>query len=228
MQPVAVPDRVFPLPTGEEGAWIARARPVSGFACEAVFAIARSVYVGPENNIERLDWDTANVRLPPVDLPRRFVDRATTAELLGREEVLAAHYRRIVGILEAHGRAGSPGTFPYFRIQPEIVADDAPLTEFSWTDDFHETRTVLEAFVEAAEGAPRLVHWDQDQGWGVRVAVSAVATCLVEWDAEGPPPAGNGLAFDREELARQAAAALERLGIVHARLVAATGRDHWR
>ncbi len=217
-----------PVPNEEDGRWIAQARTVPAFVCDAVFGVEPSFYVGPDNGMSSMEWDTANVRLPPIGLTCRFAGRVTTAELLGQEDALIAHYRRIIGLAGEHGKTRSLRPFPYFRIQPAIFADGQTLTSFSWTDDLHETRLVLDMFVDAATGPARLVHADEDQGWGLLVAASAVATCLIEWDAEGPPPAEAGLAFDRAELARQASAALGRLRIVHSRLVDAMGRDFLR
>ncbi len=219
--------RVFPLPTDECGAWIAQARTVAPFVCDAVFRLEPSFYVGPANGMTSLEWATANVRLPPVDLPRQFADRVATAELLGREDALVAHYRGIIAIAGAHGKAGSLRPFPYFRTQPAIIADGQVLTEFSWNDDVHETRTVLEVLAGSIDGPARLLHDDQDQGWHILIAATGPATCFIEWDAEGPPPVGEGYAFDPAELARQAAAALERLQVIHRRLIGALGRDYW-
>ena len=112
----------------------------------------------------------------------------TTAEVLGREEPLIAYYRRLVAVAAAHGKLASLTPFPYFRTQPTIIADGKVLSAFSWNDDVHDTRSVLEAFVEASDGAARLVHDDQDQGWHILIAATADATCFIEWNAEGPAP----------------------------------------
>ena len=56
--------QVFPLPHGEDGAWIAQARRVDRFVCEAVFRIEPSFHIGPESGGGSLDWEAANVRLP--------------------------------------------------------------------------------------------------------------------------------------------------------------------
>jgi hypothetical protein len=220
-------NRVFPLPTDEYEAWIAQARPLANFACEAVFRIEPSFYIGPDNDMTALDWETANVRLPPLELPRQFADRVTTAELLGREEALIGHYRRVVEIAGAHGKASSLRSFPYFRIQPAVIADGHVLTQFSWTDNLHETRAVLEMLVQTADGPPRMVHDDQDQGWHILVATTGPATCFIEWHAEGPPPAEGGYAAGSAMIAGQAVATLDRLTIIHDRLVWALGRDYW-
>ncbi len=220
-------NRVFPLPTDEHEAWIAQARRLATSACDAVFRIEPSFYIGPDNGMTALDWETANVRLSPLELPRQFADRVTTAELLGHEEALVRYYRQIVESAAAHGKAPSLRPFPYFRIQPAIIADGHVLTEFSWTDDLHETRAVLEMLVQAAAGPPRMLHDDQDQGWHILVATTGAATCFIEWDAEGSPPAEGGYVVDSAMVARQAGAALDRLTTIHGRLVQALGRDLW-
>jgi hypothetical protein len=214
----------FPLP---EGAWIAQARPLRSFACDAAFHIAPSIYVGPDNGMTPLEWATANVRLPPVMLPRQFPDEATTMEVLDREDALIGHYRRILQVTEQHGKAASLQPFPYFRTQPAIIADDTVLTEFSWTDDIPETRTVLEILAQSGGAAPGLLHDDQDQGWRILIVARDGSIVFIEWEGEGPPLADGGYAVDSAELARQAGAALERLRIIHERLVLALGRDYW-
>ena len=220
-------DRVFPLPEGEEGAWIVRARRLPVFACDAVFAISASVRVGPDDGVAGTGWQEANVALPSPGFARQFAGQASTAELLGREEALIGHYRRLVAVARAHGEAGSLGPFPHFRVKPSVVAEGEVVTAFSWTDDVGETRGVLEMLAGSAGGAPRLLHDDQDQRWRILVVATHGVTCFVEWDGEGPPPAEGGYAVDAEALARQAGAALDRLRVVHGRLVAALGRDHW-
>jgi hypothetical protein len=219
--------QVFPLPSGPYGDWIAQVRPLHVFACEAVFRIEPSFYIGPDNGMTPLEWETANIRLPPLDLPRQFADRVTAAELLGREDALIAHYRRIVEVAETHGKTASLRPFPYFRTEPAIIANDEVLTEFSWNDDVHETQAVLEILAESGGGVPRLLHDDQDQGWHILIAATGATTCFIEWDAEGPPPTVGGYAVDAEALARQAGAALARLQIIHDRLVRAFGQDYW-
>lgn len=220
--------RVFPLPTDEYGAWAGQARRLATFACDAVFRIEPSFYIGPENGMTPMEWETANVRLPPLELPRQFADQVTTAELLGREAALIHHYRRIVEIAGAHGKASSLRPFPYFSIKPAIIADGHVLTQFSWADDLYETRAVLEMLVQSGSGPPRLLHDDQDQGWRILVATTGAATCFIEWDDEGPPPAKGGYAVDSAMVARQAGAALGRLDIIHDRLARTLGRDYWR
>lgn len=216
-----------PLPDGEDGAWIAQARRLPEFACDAVFSISASFYVGPDNGMTRLEWHEANVLLPPLDLPRRFVDRVDTMELLGREDALIRHYRQLLAVAEAYGKVTTLRPFPHFRIQPAIVADGEMLTEFPWNDDLNETRTVLQLLAGSNRGPPRLLHVDVDQGWQILVVATGGMTRFIEWDVDGPPPATGGYAVDAAELARQADAALNRLRVIHDRLVQALGHDHW-
>jgi hypothetical protein len=220
-------NRVFPLPGGAYAAWITQARLLPAFTCDAVFRIEPNVYIGPDDGMTSLEWETANVSLPPLDLPRQFADRVTTAELLGREDALISHYRRIVEVTDRHGKTASLRPFPYFRTEPAIIGGDEVLTEFAWNDDVHETQTVLEMLAESGGGPPRLLDDNQDQGWRILIVTTGAVTCFIEWDAEGPPPAVGGYAVDAVALAGQAGAALARLRIIHDRLVLALGRDYW-
>ncbi|WP_284946293.1 hypothetical protein [Acidisoma cladoniae] len=218
---------MFPLPEGEDGAWIASARRLPNFVCDAVFRIEPSFYVGPANGMTALEWETANVRLPPLNLPRQFADRVTTSELLGQEGTLADHYRRLITIADAHAKTASLTPFPYFRTQPAIIVNDEVVTEFSWNDDMHETSTILEIFADSSGGAPRLLHWDVDQGWQIMIVATESETCFIEWDGEGPPPPTGGYAVESAALTVQARAALDRLRTNHDRLVQEFGQDYW-
>jgi hypothetical protein len=219
--------RADPLPTGEERVWIDQARTIDAFICDAAFCIESSFYIGPDTGTGTADWDSVNIRLPTLDLPRQRTDRITTAELLGREDALLSHYRGIVRIAETRGKAASLKPFPCFRTQPVIIADEQVLTDFSWNDDVPDTLTILEVLVAAGESPVGLLHDDQDHEWHILIAATGAATCLIEWSEDGPPPAMGGYAFDAVTLARKSDAARERLGIIHGRLVEAMGRDYW-
>ena len=210
-----------------EAAWIERARRLTAFECEVTFGLQSSFYIGPANDFTAADWQAAHLPLPPVDLPRRFADRITTTELLGQEAPLIDYYRQVVSLAERHGKRSSLRPFPYFRTEPAVIADGAVLTELPWNDDVNDTWGLLTAFVEAGTGPDRLIHCDVGQGWEILVVTKAAATCWIEWDAEGPPPAEGGFAADREELAQLAQAALIRMRTLHARLIDALGHDYW-
>ena len=207
--------------------WTVQARRLNAFGCDAAFRIEPSFYIGPDHGMTALDTEVSRLPLPSPDLARRLPFQVTTAELLGQEDKLVEHYRRLVAIAATHGKTASLRPFPYFRIQPVILSEDQLLTAFSWNDDLHETQTVLEILAGCASGAPRLLHDDQDQGWRILIAVTETATCFIEWDGEGPPPAEGGYAVDTVALALQAKTALERLGIIHDRLMRALGKDYW-
>lgn len=146
--------RVFPLPSGEYGAWIAQARRLHVFVCDAVFWIEPSFYIGPDDGMTSLEWETANVRLPPLDLPRQLADRVTTAELLGREDALISHYRRLVEVAEMHSKTASLRPFPYFRTQPAIITSDEVLTEFSGTMIYMKRKRSLRCWPNPVAALP--------------------------------------------------------------------------
>jgi hypothetical protein len=148
--------------------------------------------------------------------------------LLGCEDELADYYRRLIAIAETHNKQASlRHPFPYFRTQPVIIVGDEVLTEFLWNDDLHETRTVLEVLVVAGDSADGSLWEDQDQCWCIQIAAAGALTCFIEWNAEGPRPRTGGYMVDAASIARQAAAALDRLHIIHGRLVQALGQDYW-
>ncbi|HEY1741846.1 MAG TPA: hypothetical protein VGG18_01680 [Granulicella sp.] len=71
---------------------------------------------------------------------------------------------------------------------------------------------------------------DLDQGWALRILLSAEEVFSLEWDWEGPEDwktHARALRFDRRRLAEQAEAALSRLLVVHRSLVESMGEDYW-
>jgi len=91
-----------------------------------------------------------------------------------------------------------------------------------------EALSVLEALASAGAAVPGTTILDEvEQGWRLRAVAAPGSLLLVEWDGEGPPPAGEGWRLDAARLAAQAAAARDRLRRSHARLRRLLGRDLW-
>lgn len=205
-------------------AWMAWARPLGPFLCDAAFRIADSLYVGPDHGIGPDDWERLRVPLDPPDLPCRVPPLAATADLPGYEPALIAHYERLVAAAQRHGKpAALAHPFPYFSVTPLLLEADRPVVAFPWTDDVPQTRAILTAL--AGAGADGLV-WDEiDQGWFMRV-VARDGTLFV---AEGDPDEGPDvvLRVEARAVADQATAALARLRTLHAHLTRAFGRDLW-
>ncbi len=165
--------------------------------------------------------------IPPIDLKCQTTDYVTTAEAFGHEDALIAHYRRIVELASRHGQISCSRAFPYFSTKPALIEGGRLLTEFDYNDSLYHTRSVLNIFIEAGKASPQLMHDDSDQGWHVLIAATDATTTLIEWE-EGPfPPPSGGYAFNADELALQATAALTRLETIHPRLVSALGVDYW-
>ncbi len=207
---------------------MARARPLDAFLCDAVFRIADSFRVGPENDATPSQRAGSRVALRPPGLSCRAPGRVATVDLIGREDELIACYERLVAAARAHGEAASlRNPFPHFSVGPAIIGGGEVLAAFPWSDDLGDTVPVLEALAGSGHVATGRVWEDQDQGWHVRIVAADGASCFVEWDGEGPPPTDAGWKVDAAALARQAADALARLDTIHGRLVRALGRDHW-
>ncbi|MBP0494264.1 hypothetical protein [Roseomonas indoligenes] len=213
----------------EDAAWASSARPVASFLCDAMFRVSGSVYVGPENGMTPAQWEAERVPLPPPDLPFRAPGWVASTDLAGREEALAAYLDRLIRIARAHGKmAALVERFPYFAVRPKILAGDEVLASWPWSDGLREARDVLVTLARAASAAPGTpILDDQDQGWALRMVAGPGTVLLVEWDAEGPPPADAAWSLEAAVLAGQAAAARDRLRAVHARLVRLMGRDFW-
>ncbi|SHK07176.1 hypothetical protein SAMN02745194_04109 [Roseomonas rosea] len=208
---------------------MAAARPAARFLCDAFFRIPEDVYVGPDHAITQEDWRGLRVPVPAPNLPLRMPGKVATTDLLGREEGLAEHGARLLEVAGAHGKAASmTRPSPYFTVAPAILGPDGLLATWPWSDTLPEAVLALEALAAADRAAPGTILWDdEDQGWHLRIIGAGASACLVEWDAEGPPPAEDAWRVDAAELAGQAASALERLRTVHARLVKRLGRDLW-
>jgi len=201
----------------------------SAFHLDAFFRVVDSVYVGPEDGMSPKQWETARVALSPPDLSLRMPGRVATTELLGHEEALSRHYRRLIRVAEAYGKtAVLARPFPYFAVGPSLLADGSVLAAWPWNDTLPEAVSVLEALSHAGTAAPgAAILDDADQGWAIRAVAEGGSVLIAEWDGEGPAPAGATWRLDATILAEQAATALERLRTVHARLARQLGRDLW-
>ena len=208
---------------------MAQARPLAPFLCDVVFRVAEDVYVGPDSGITPEDWASQRIPLPVPDLPCRLPGGVVTADLLGREEVLADHAARVRRVLEAHGKAAAPpSAFPLFTPRPVILGQGTALASWPWSDTLPEAARVLQLLAgaqHAEPGTPLLD--DEEQGWHLRMVSAGGTVCFVEWDAEGPPPPETAWRVDAASLARQAASALTRLRTIHARLQQRLGLDVW-
>lgn len=211
----------FELP---DESWMARARPLGPFMCDAAFRIADSLYVGPDHGIGPDDWERLRVPLDPTDLPCRVANLVAAIDLPGREAALAAHYERLIAEARQHNKpAALSHPFPYFSVTPLLLEADRPVVTFPWTDDVPQTRAVLTAL--AGTGANGVV-WDEiDQGWFMRI----VARDGMLFIAEGDPEEGPDvlLRVEARAAAAQAGAALARLSTLHAHLIRVFGRDLW-
>ena len=216
-------------PMPEDAAWMAATQPVSSPLLDAFFLVTESVYVGPEDGMTPAQWTSERVPLPRPDLPFRAPLRVATADVIGREEVLAAHYERLIRVARAHGKAGALAeAFPLFAIRPALLDGESILASWSWSDTLPEALGVLDLLSRAGEAAPgAVVLDDMEQGWSLRLVAGQGTICLVEWDGEGPPPAEGAWRLEAAALAGQAAAARDRLRTVHARLRRLLGGDFW-
>lgn len=213
----------------EDALWMAAARPVSIPLCDAFFLVAESVYVGPESGMTPAQWASERVPLPRPDLPLRASARVASADVAGREEILAAHYERLIRVARAHGKTRALAEpLPLFAVRPALLDGEAVLASWPWSDTLPDALGVLEVLCRAGEARPgRVILDDMEQGWHLRLVAGQGTVCLVEWDGEGPPPADDAWRLDTAALAAQATAARNRLRAVHLRLRRLLGRDFW-
>lgn len=214
----------------EERDWMAGGAHCPAPGCDVLVTLADSVYIGPPNGMTPAQWRGARIPLPPPDLPCRWPGRLASADLPGREPALAAHYAGIARILATHGRpAEARQPFPYASLRPAIFCGDRLLADWPWSDSLPEAAATLQQLAGAAEMPPgRVLLDEQDQGWRLLMLSGQDGMLhLLEWDAEGAPPPGTAWHLPAAPLARQAAAALERVRASHARLRRLLGRDPW-
>jgi hypothetical protein len=152
-----------------------------------------------------------------------------SADVQGREEVLAAHYEGLIRVARAHGRDRALAEpFPLFAVRPCILDGEEVVASWPWSDTLPGALGVLDVLSGAAAAeAGAVILDDLEQGWGLRVIGGEGTVLLVEWEGEGPPPADAGRWLDAAGLAGQAAAARDRLREVHGRLRRLLGRDFW-
>jgi hypothetical protein len=210
-------------------AWMRTLRSCDSPTCDVFIRLADSVYVGPKNGMTPAQWRDERILLPAPDLPCRLPGRVATAELLGREAELAAHYAALAGILTAHGRAAELGhPSPHFTLHPAVLCGERVLADWPWSDSLPEAAATLGQLAQSSQAPAGTVLLDeQDQGWRLLIVAGPERLKLVEWDAEGPPPASGGWQVPTLALARQAAAALHRLQAVRTSLCRHLGYDPW-
>ena len=211
-----------------DAAWIERACWLDTFRCDVAFTVSESVYIGPDNDIGPGVFEQSRVHLPPFDLPLLDGKQILSEDLIGHENALAAHYGRLIRVAADHGKTHSlRHPFPYFALNPVILAGGRALATFPWSDDVLEARAVMDTLAQVRPGTCGIVLDDQDQGWGIRFAIKDNAMYFVEWDAEEAYPKEGGYGIDALTLVSQARLALGRLETIHARLIQMLGRDYW-
>ncbi len=218
----------------DDAAWMARARTIDGATCDAVFHWAADVYYGPANDFSPAQWRELREILPPPALPTLGAGGdIASAALLGREDELVAHCRRIVGIAE---RRGKPGILleplPCFRVQTVIHDGISALTSPAWHDTEAEAREQLGRIAAQSprdDGEDSTEVFDAiDQGWQLRMVRRGDRLFVREWNWENPDETESvELSLDLATMAADASAALGRLRLIHGRLVAALGVDYW-
>ncbi len=215
--------------SAEDDPWLVAALPVPAPLCDAFFVIAESVYVGPENGMSAAQWEAERVPLPRPDLPLHPRFGMASAGVLGREDVLAEHYERVIRVVRAHGKDRAlEKASPLFAIRPFILEGEEAVASWPWNDTLSDTLAVLDVLCRTEGAAPGAVVLDDlEQGWRLRMIAGRGTVRLVEWDGEGPPPAYAGRCLDTAVLAGQAAAARDRLRAIHGRLRRLLGRDFW-
>lgn len=209
--------------------WIPAATHVRDFSCDAVFLINDGRSIGAGGELSDEEQERLSEPLRELGVPSLVRTHLATRDLLNRETHLARYYEQLIAIAGARGSAQEmqSGGFPYFAVKPTFVSAGQDLTSFLWIDWVAETAEVLTALADFTGTAPREVWDDLDQGWAVRIVSRGPMTYVIEWDWEDDEDVLTGYAFATDELARQAAAALERLSIIHRRLIELLGHDYW-
>ncbi|PCE22741.1 hypothetical protein BWP39_23970 [Paraburkholderia acidicola] len=209
--------------------WIPTATHVRDFSCDAVFLINDGHSIGTGGDLSDEERERLSEPLRELGLPQLARTHLPTRDLLDRETHLARYYEQLIAIAGARGSTQEmqSGGFPYFAVKPAFVSAGQDLTNFLWIDWVAETAEVLKALADFDQGAPREVWDDLDQGWAVRIVSRGPMTYVIEWNWEDDEAVLAGYAFATDELARQAAAAHERLSIIHRRLIELLGHDYW-
>ena len=210
----------------DDVAWTVRSARVDEFQCDTVFLLSTGIQFCDEATGYIIPGETAS--LPVPNLPLIGTHGITASALIGREQELANHYRRVVAAFAGHGRAAQlRRRSPYFWLKPAIIAKGSILTECPYYDTVPEAEALLQALVSGPDAPDGEVWDDLDQGWRLRIVKSNGLICIAEWDCEEQQQPACGQAFDPTQLSHEASAALARLRAVHRFLVEALGRDWW-
>lgn len=204
--------------------WSAAARPCPSFILDA--GIAVPAYV-PNCLLPEGLQDAP--KFAPVSLPvtAGFV---LTADATGREAELIEHYAHV---LHAAAGAGWRGDTlrPHSCVEVNILLI-LPGEHCVVIDMFGAAQLGADAMLQQlADPAtvPAVIYDNLDQGWALRVLIRPADVIVLEWDWEQPATAETvrALRLPRAEVARQAAAARQRLQALHSSLKIAVGMDLW-
>ena len=206
----------------DDGSWMGSAQPCPEFRLDAGYAVTHYVpgWLLPVHA----------PNAPPISLPKlpRTAGHVLTVDTIGREAELVRHFAQLPPLpdpvlrretaawscLEVNLLLCPPGEHPVVAdtFGPSRAEADRLLAELADTDT-----------------PPAMLYDNLDQGWALRVVVEPEEVFVLDWawDAPDPRHGARSLRLPRPELARQAAAARERLQHLHETLVGALGRDIW-
>ena len=210
---------VMPHMQASVPSWLPEAIPVEDSVVDIGFLVQESFYYGPENGFSPQQWQELReaVYQPSIKKSGNFI---LSADVLGKESELAAHYKDVAAKALAHRRSLKNSS--HFWNRPVVYSTDKFVLSFPWHDKFCEGKRLLGAL---ANGTGEVL-WDRDQGW--ELEVHRVGDSL--YAREGDPDDHviyYTVKLPYEPIKTQIEALLPRVESLIAFLAREVGQDYW-
>jgi hypothetical protein len=198
--------------------------PAAHVFIDIAFVLWPSFYYGPRNGFSAEQWEALREPLyqPPIAMHEQAPGLVLSADCIGHEEALCAHYRDVIEKAARHRQPLEDSA--HFWNRPVIHSPGRFLLSFPWHDRFLDGRVFLDAIATAAPGE---VFSDLEQGWELEIHLDRQDTLYLH---DGNPDAQEchlWLKFPREPLRQQAKAVRARAAGLIALMATELGRDYW-
>lgn len=200
--------------------WKAESVAVEGVLVDVGFLVQEAFYYGPENGFTPRQRQELQDKLYKPDL-RKSGSFVLSADILGKERELSAHYKDVVA--KAKDRGKSLHNSSHFWNRPVIYSPNLFYLSFPWHDRFREGRRLLQALLKGAEGE---VFSDIDQGWQLDIELFDG----VMYAREGDPDERTfhcNVKFEYSPIRAQVEELLRRVERLIAHLTSELGEDNW-
>ena len=200
--------------------WLPEAIAVDDAVADIGFLIQESFYFGPENGFSPQQWQELRepVYQPSLKKAGNFV---LSADVIGKETELAAHYKDVAAKALAHRRSLKGSS--HFWNRPVVYSPNKFVLSFPWHDKFREGKRLLNSLASDATGE---MFWDRDQGWALEMHRIGDSLYAQECDPD-EEVIHYTVKFPHESLKEQIKVLLPRIETLIAFLASEVGQDYW-